>query len=169
MLRHPELRRGLAWGRPGKGHPEGSVGAYVDHLLETVDAWSERGERSEEPRFIALVHDSLKYRVQHWRPRTGENHHAMRARRLAELYTDDERLLGAIEQHDRPYGLWRKLKRTGRRNDDAFERMLGRIPDVDLFVRFGELDGSTEGKRPEPLDWLKDALRRRGRAARAAG
>jgi hypothetical protein len=46
--------------------------------------------------------------------------------------------------------------------------MLGRIPDVDLFVRFVELDGSTEGKRPEPVEWLKDELRRRGRAARAA-
>ena len=140
----------------------------MEHLLETIDAWGEQGRRREELRFIALVHDSLKYHVQHWRPRSGENHHAVRARRLAERYTDDERLLGAIEQHDRPYGLWRKLKRTGRTDDDAFERMLARIPDIDLFVRFVELDGSTEGKRPEPVEWLKDELRRRGRAARAA-
>ena len=33
----------------------------------------------------------------------GENHHAMRARRFAERYTDDERLLAAVELHDRPY------------------------------------------------------------------
>jgi hypothetical protein len=167
LLRDPELQRGLAWGRPRKGHPEGSVGSHVADLFETIDAWGERGHRREELRFLALVHDSLKYRVQHWRPKTGENHHAMRARRFAERYTDDERLLGAIEQHDRPYGLWRKLKRTGRLHDDAFERMLGHIPDLDLFVRFVELDGSSEGKRPEPVDWLKDELRRRGTAARA--
>jgi hypothetical protein len=39
--------------------------------------------------------------------------------------------------------------------------MLERIPDLDLFVRFVELDGSTEGKRPEPLEWLKGELRAR--------
>ena len=51
-------------------------------------------------------------RVQNWRPKTGENHHAMRARRFAERYTDDERLLATIELHDRPYDLWRRLRRT---------------------------------------------------------
>ena len=38
----------------------------------------------------------------------------MRARRLAEGYTDDERLLATIEQHDRPYAIWRKMRRKGR-------------------------------------------------------
>ena len=34
----------------------------------------------------------------------------MRARRFAERYTDDERLLATIELHDRPYNLWRKAR-----------------------------------------------------------
>ncbi|MEJ7714622.1 MAG: hypothetical protein WKF40_02500 [Thermoleophilaceae bacterium] len=29
-------------------------------------------------------------------------------------YLDDERLLASLELHDRPYGIWRKLQRTGR-------------------------------------------------------
>jgi hypothetical protein len=41
--------------------------------------------------------------------------------------------------------------------------MLRRIVDLPLFVRFVELDSSTEGKNPEPLEWFKDELRRRGR------
>jgi hypothetical protein len=165
LMRDAELRRGLTWGRPRKGHPEGSVGAHVAELLETIDRWGERGTRREELRFIALVHDALKFRVRGWLPKTGENHHAVRARRLAERYTDDERLLATVEQHDGPYGLWRKLRRTGRLDEPAFDRMLQRIPDLDLFVRFVELDGASEAKNPAPIAWLKEELARRRGAA----
>ena len=86
----------------------------------------------------------------------------MRARRFAERYTDDERLLATLEQHDRPYNLWRKARRRGRLDEQAFNAMLERIPDLDLFVRFVELDGSTEGKTQEPIRWLQNELALRG-------
>jgi hypothetical protein len=158
----PMLQEGLAWGKPRRGHPEGPVGAHVADLLKTIERWGERGKRREELRFLALVHDGLKNRVQNWRPKTGENHHAMRARRFAERYVDDERLLATIELHDRPYSLWRRVRRSGRPNDHALSEMLDRIPDVDLFVRFVELDGSTDGKNHEPIRWLKAELAQRG-------
>lgn len=156
------MRKGLAWGKPRHGHPEGTVGAHAEDLLETLDRWGEHGERRRQLRFVALIHDAFKFQVREWLPKTGGNHHAVRARRHAERYTQDERLLGTIEQHDRPYALWRKLRRTGRLDERAFAHMVERIPDVDLFVRFVELDGSTEGKDPAPIEWLKDELRRRG-------
>jgi len=158
----PDLQEGLAWGEPRRGHPEGAVGEHVADLLETIERWGETGKRREELRFLAIVHDSMKNRVQNWRPRTGENHHATRARRFAERYTEDERLLATIEQHDRPYNLWRKMRRRGRPDDHALDEMLDRIPDLDLFMRFVELDGSTEGKNHEPLRWLKSELAQRG-------
>lgn len=158
----PELLEGLAWGQPRAGHPEGAVGAHVSHLLEMLDASGEEGERRERLRFISLVHDAFKYQVRERLPRAGENHHAKRARRFAERFTGDERLLAAIELHDRPYALWRKLRRRGKVDERAFRRMIRRIPDPDLFLRFVELDGSTEGKRPEPVEWLRDELVKRG-------
>jgi hypothetical protein len=161
LIADPELRAGLAWGKPRGGHPEGSVGAHVADLLETIDRWGETGDRRAELRFLALVHDSMKYRVRDWLPKVGENHHALRARRFAERYTDDERLLGTIEQHDRPYSLWRKLRRTGRLDERGMQRMLERIPDRQLFMRFVELDGSTAGKDAEPIEWLRRELERR--------
>jgi hypothetical protein len=164
----PRLQEGLAWGEPRSGHPEGSVGAHVADLLLTIERWGETGKRREELRFLALVHDALKSKVQNWRPKTGENHHAMRARRFAEGYVDDERLLAAIEQHDRPYSLWRKLRRRGRLDEDALTEMLERLPDLDLFVRFVELDGSSEGKDQEPIRWFKAELARRGWVEEAA-
>jgi len=150
---------GLAWGRPRKGHPEGSIGVHVGDLLATIDRWEEPEPRRTELRFIALVHDTLKHRVRHWRPRTGENHHAIRARRLAERYTDDERLLTTIELHDRPYSIWKRMRRRGRIDRRRIAGLLERIEDPDLFMRFVELDGSTEGKNPEPIRWFREQLR----------
>ncbi len=158
----PDLREGLAWGKPRRGHPEGTVGAHVADLLETIERWGETGKRREELRFLALVHDSMKYEVNNLLPRTGANHHAARARRFAERYTSDERLLATIEQHDRPYSIWRKAQRKGRQDDHALNEMIDKIPDLDLFLRFVELDGSTEGKNHEPIRWLKSELARRG-------
>jgi hypothetical protein len=162
VTRDPQLLAGLNWGKPRKGHPEGSVGSHVAGLLRTIDEWGETGERRADLRFIAIVHDALKREVKELLPRTGENHHAMRARRLAERYTDDERILAAIELHDRPYSLWKRMKRKGRLDEAALEGMLDRIPDPALFLRFVELDGSMEGKDPEPVRWFRDELRRRG-------
>jgi hypothetical protein len=162
LAEDPILQEGLRWGEPRRGHPEGAVGAHVADLLETIERWGETGKRREELRFLAIVHDALKFKVQNWRPRVGANHHAMRARRFAEAYTDDERLLATIEQHDRPYSLWRKARRRGRQDDHALDAMIDRIPDMDLFLRFVELDGSTEGKNHEPIRWLKDELGQRG-------
>lgn len=162
LARHALLLEGWAWGEPRRGHPEGSVGAHVDDLLRTIDDWGETGRRRADLRFLALLHDALKFRVSDRRPKTGENHHAARARAVAATLTDDERLLAVIEEHDRPYEIWRKLRRSGTLDARAFCEMLARIPDVDLFLRFVELDGSTTGKNPDPVEWFRDELRRRG-------
>jgi HD domain len=158
----PELLQGLAWGEPRAGHPEGPVGIHVSHLLDAIDERGETGERRELLRAIALVHDSFKSQVRQRLPRVGENHHAMRARRFAERFSDDPRVLATIELHDRPYALWRKMRRKGRLDERAFRKMMDRVPDPELFLTFIELDGSTEGKRPEPTEWFRHELDRRG-------
>ena len=162
LAEDPVIRHGLGWGEPRSGHPEGSVGAHVAELLDTIDDWREAEPRRTELRFLAIVHDALKYRVRHWLPKVGENHHATRARRLAERYTDDERLLATLELHDRPYAVWRRTRRGSRRERRALDELVRRVPDLPLFVRFVELDGSTEGKNPEPIDWLRGELGDRG-------
>jgi hypothetical protein len=162
LAEDPVILRGLAWGEPRAGHPEGPVGRHVADLLATIDEWGERGQRRQDLRFIALIHDALKYRVRDWLPRQGPNHHAARARRVAEGYVEDRALLATIELHDRPYGIWRRLQRTGRFDERAFREMLEQLPDRGLFLRFVELDGSTEGKDPAPIEWFRGELQRRG-------
>lgn len=158
LVSDPVLLEGLAWGRPREGHPEGSVGRHVADLLRTIDEWGETGARRSDLRFLSLIHDSMKSDVNHWRRRVGENHHAMRARRFAEGYTSDERLLAAIELHDRPYNVWKRLRRTGNPQNAAIAEMLERVPDKGLFMRFVDLDASTEGKNPAPVDWLRELI-----------
>jgi hypothetical protein len=158
----PVIQHGLGWGEPRSGHPEGSVEDHVADLLRTLDGWVEPEPRRTELRFLAIVHDALKYRVRGWLPKAGENHHATRARRLAERYTDDERLLAALELHDRPYAIWRRTRRGSARERRALDDLVKRVPDMPLFMRFVELDGSTEGKNPEPIDWLRGELAARG-------
>lgn len=158
----PELANGLRWGAPRTAHPEGSVAAHVVDLLSRLDRLEVSDERRRRLRFLVLVHDAFKYRVTEHERRVGENHHAMRARRFAERYTDDEGLLSAIELHDLPYELWRRCRREGRLDEAAFERMMRRVADLGLFARFVELDGSTDGKRPEPVRWFLGELERRG-------
>ena len=158
----PALLRGLAWGRPRPGHPEGTVGRHVADLLAAIT--EPAGRRRAELRFLALVHDTLKHRVRPDAAYSLDNdQHGVLARRFAEGYTTDPRMLRALELHDEPYRIWRAHPRDGRR---ALEALLARVPDLALFLRFVELDGSTRGKDPRPLRWLHDvAVRHSGAPA----
>jgi hypothetical protein len=149
----PALLRGLAWGRPRPGHPEGSVGAHVGEILAAIT--EPPGRHREELRFLAVVHDAVKHRVRPDAGSTPENDHAVLARRFAERYTADSRLLVTLERHDEPYRIWRTRSDDGRA---ALQAMLARIPDRALFLRFVELDGSTQGKDPRPLAWLRSIV-----------
>jgi hypothetical protein len=144
------LLRGLAWGRPRPGHPEGRVGTHVAHILAAIT--EPPGGRRNELRFLAIVHDALKHRVRPDAAYSPDNdQHGVLARRFAERYTADPRILRTLELHDEPFRIWRTHPHDGRR---TLEGLLTRIPDLSLFLRFVELDGSTKGKDPRPIRWL---------------
>src|SRR4051812_20450515 len=97
LAEDPDLLEGLAWGKPRKAHPEGSIGAHVADLLDRLDAEGVQGEERARLRFIALVHDAFKNKVQEWRPPPGEKQHPIRAGRFAGRYTGDRRPLSTIQ------------------------------------------------------------------------
>ena len=84
----PEWLEGVAWGKPRPGHPEGTAKAHIATVLDNIERFYGDNAAREKLRLIALVHDTFKYQVDTDRARTGENHHAMRARRFAEKYVD---------------------------------------------------------------------------------
>jgi hypothetical protein len=69
-------------------------------------------------------------------------------------------VLCAIELHDELFWIWNN-------GGDDIAPVMARVPDVDLYFRFVELDSTTEGKDPSLLWWIRDALARSGRWMRA--
>jgi hypothetical protein len=151
LLETPELRTGLAWGSPRWGHPEGSVGAHAAALLALI---GDEDPLRDDLRVLALLHDSFKAAVRPGERWSRDNDHAVLARRFAERFIRDERVLAALELHDEPYWIWRNAGAPA----DGLVPLLERIPDIELFARFVELDASTEGKNLSFLWWFRREL-----------
>jgi hypothetical protein len=159
LLADPRLRAGLDWGTPRFGHPEGRVGEHVAAMLAAIPTDDPlRGDL----RFLALTHDSFKADVRPLERWSQDNDHAMRARRFAERYTSDERLLTTLQLHDEPYWIWR----TANAPEEALRPLIDRLPDPELFARFVELDAANEGKDLTFLWWFRRELAIAGRLPR---
>jgi RimJ/RimL family protein N-acetyltransferase len=153
----PAWRAGMAWGEPRSGHPEGTVIAHVGEVLRNVDRVALDPADRARLRLAAIVHDAFKADVDRSRPKTGENHHAMRARRFAERHLSDADLLDVIELHDEAYLAWSEGRRGG--SWPAAERrarsLLDRLGDrYGLYARFHRADGETGDKTDEHRHWL---------------
>jgi hypothetical protein len=156
LLADPRLRAGLDWGAPRSGHPEGVVADHVAAMLSAIPA---DDPLRSDLRFLALAHDSFKAEVRPDDPWSPDNDHATLARRFAERYTSDERLLTALELHDEPYWIWRHADAP----EQALRPIVERLPDVELFARFVELDAANEGKDLTFLWWFRRELAIAGR------
>jgi hypothetical protein len=147
----PDIRRGFAFAVENAGHPERLVGAHVAAILRNIEP---DDELAPALRFLALVHDSMKWAVRRdmaWSP---DNDHAVLARRVAERHTSDPRLLWTIELHDEAYWIFRNSPSES----EPLDALLARLPDTELYLRFVELDSTTEGKEPTFLVWLRNEL-----------
>ena len=161
----PEWQKGAVWGRPRPGHPEGQVRYHLVEVLANVDRYATSPEERRDLRLIALIHDTLKYQVDPYKPRTGENHHGMLARRFAERHLQDEALLEVIELHDEAYNSWCMGSRKRRWN--AAEEHAGLLIDrlgarMALYLRFLRCDNETGSKQPDSVKWFIELVRRRG-------
>jgi hypothetical protein len=156
LLADPGLRAGLDWGAPRRGHPEGAV---ADHVAEMLSAIAPDDPLRSDLRFLALVHDSFKAEVRPNEPWSPDNDHATLARRFAERFTSDERLLATLELHDEPYWIWRHADAP----EQALRTLLGSVPDGELLARFVELDAANEGKDLTFLWWFRRELAIAGR------
>jgi hypothetical protein len=154
----PSWREGVEWGRPRHGHPEGTIKAHVAAVLENVDSFYGDSPLRDKLRLIALIHDTFKSQVDTDRPRTGENHHAVRARRFAERFVDDHAVLDVIELHDEAFNAWQLGNRDGKweKARARVERLIERLGDsVTLYLAFYHCDNTTQGKEPDCLEWFR--------------
>ena len=159
IVNDPEFIKGSEWGKPRNGHPEGKVKFHVIEVLDNVKKYYEDDEDYEKLRLIALIHDTFKNKVDINKPKVGENHHAMIARRFAEKYIDDINILDIIELHDESYNSWSMGIRNSNRWDDAERRLNGlfnrlrSIYRIELYNKFYKCD-HTEGKNDDDYKWF---------------
>jgi len=165
IMADPRWRAGVAWGEPRPGHPEGKVVFHIADVLHNLDTQDLPAEQRQTLRLVALLHDTFKYEVDPGRPPTGENHHAMRARRFAEHYIDDPALLDLIELHDEAFNSWRvgSRRHNWARAETRALALVSRLgASLPLYLHFYRADISTAGKPPEPLEWFMKLVQEPG-------
>lgn len=157
IISDEEFIKGLYGGKSRPGHPEGLIIYHIKEVLDNIHKHIPNDRNHEKLRLIAIIHDTFKYKVDSRYPKSGENHHAMIARRFAERYIKDTSILDVIELHDEAYNAWQ----TGARRGDwikAGKRAANLIKRLDrnlsLFMDFYTCDGLTGDKNNDDLIWF---------------
>lgn len=161
FLRDPEFVRGLQWGVPRYGHPEGTIWRHILEVNQNIDALPVTEEERRKLRLISWVHDTFKHLEHRGQPRDWKRHHSVFARNFLARYVDDEKLLNVVELHDEAYYCWRLGHLYGKPGES--ERRLARIRERvgdywQLYYLFFKCDTSTGDKNPAPLEWFEETM-----------
>lgn len=161
FLEDAEFRRGLQWGVPRYGHPEGSIMNHIVEVCANIDRLPVDAPTRRLLRIVCYVHDTFKHLEHRGKPRDWTRHHAVYARNFLERYVDDEQLLEVVELHDEAYYAWR-LAHLYHRMADSKERIAmirERVGDYwQLYYLFFKCDTATGDKNQAPLIWFETTM-----------
>lgn len=161
FIEDPEFKKGLLWGKPRRGHPEGEVYKHIREVLDNIDQQETTEIQRRQLRLIAFSHDSFKHLEDRSHPRNWDLHHSKIARRFMEKWTDDEVVLDIIEMHDDVYHIWRffHLYHNTEKGERRKARFLERIGDnLQLYALFFRCDTLTGDKDQRPLKWFEETM-----------
>lgn len=164
LIADPQMQRGLRWGEPRYGHPEGKVAYHIPEVYANIDRVLpplSKHERSQL-RLIALSHDSFKFSEHKGSPRDWLRHHSMLARKFMENYTDDTQLLDIIELHDEAYYAWRHevIDHNKAASEARLARLFERVrPVLQLYYIFFKCDTLTGDKTLAPVCWFEKQVK----------
>lgn len=158
LLRVPEFVRGLYWGVPRYGHPEGEVYKHVREVLENIELLSIDAFMRERLRLIAFSHDTFKYVEDKNQPRDWSKHHGPIARRFMQNYVEDRILLDIIEHHDEAYYCWRAIQLYNQIEvgQERLQKLFDAVADeLQLYYLFFKCDTRTGDKNQAPIKWFE--------------
>lgn len=160
LISDPRYLRNLDWGKPRKGHSEGSVRNHIDELERNLRVWQSSLDDDDywKLKILIHVHDSFKAESTKGVPISDPNSHASLAKRFLADYCRDQDLLQMTQLHDEPYALWRQSQSRGQVNQQRVQALLAGVADWKLFLKFLFIDGTTDGKEGAPLDWVVQTL-----------
>jgi hypothetical protein len=158
LIEHQEVCRGLMWGEPRFGHPEGKVALHVREVMDNIERLELASADRERLRLIALAHDAFKHLEDKSVPRDWSRHHAVLARQFLESYTSDPAVLEIVEHHDEAYYAWRSIyvhrnPKEGQRRLERLLNLMGRRQR--LYFQFFKCDTETGDKNQAPLRWFE--------------
>lgn len=160
LLADPEFVKGLHWGKPRFGHPEGKVVFHIREVLDNVDKLDVDADTRRDLRLITFLHDTFKYQEDKTsRPRDWSKHHAVFARKFAEKYSLNSYLLDIIELHDEAYHCWRLAKLHSKPEDSKIRlnNLLQKVGDqLQLFYLFFKCDTQTGDKIQASVKWFEE-------------
>ena len=157
ILADPRYQANLDWGKPRRGHPEGTIRAHIAELERNLETLRPRlrGEGDYwKLKLLIHTHDTFKPDADSGVKITSPHSHASLARAFLAEFCDDADLLTMVQLHDEPYALYRQFDHRGSWDSDRFDALLKAIRDWDLFLAFLVIDGCTKGKSRKPLIWL---------------
>jgi len=160
IMENPEWQEGLFFGKPRYGHPEGKIIKHIYEVLENVENLRLRisAQDYHDLRLITLIHDTFKHKVDESKPRIGANHHAYIARKFAENYISEKRILDIIEMHDEAYHAWKccYYEQNPQKSEERLNKLLARLGgNLQLFYKFFVCDTQTGDKNQDSLRWFE--------------
>lgn len=161
LLTLPEIRRGLKWGQPRFGHPEGKVGLHVRDVLDNLDRMELCPDTRPMLRIVAIVHDAFKWQEPRTVPRNWNLHHGRLARQFLKTLLDDPLLLDLVEWHDEGWYIWRyffveEKPWVAQHRLDALIRRFG--AQIQTYYLFFKADTCTGDKLRSPLEWFEQTI-----------
>ena len=162
LIHHPKFKKGLQWGTPRYGHPEGKVLYHIAEVFSNIEKLNISAHTRQQLRLITLVHDTFKHLEDRNTPRDWSKHHAVIARQFAEQFISDSQVLNVIELHDEAYYSWR-LEHMFQQTQAGQSRMrdlLSKIKNFkQLYYLFFKCDTQTGDKNQNPVRWFERTVK----------
>jgi hypothetical protein len=160
ILHDPDYLANIQWGKPRKGHAEGTIKGHIDELLRNLQALKPKLKPGEEEKLLLLIHthDTFKAKCNPGVPIEHPDSHASLGRAFLARFCNDADLLNMVQFHDESFALYRQFTYKGSFNQARAQKLASAIQDWDLFALFLIIDGSTESKSREPLEWFFDHI-----------
>lgn len=161
LINHPDFMKGLFWGQPRYGHPEGKIIYHIAEVLKNIDQLNINLHTGQQLRLIAFLHDTFKYLEDTKRPRDWSRHHSILALNFAKQFIEDEVVLKIIEHHDEAFYSWRmqyvfnKIV-EGEKRIEKLKKNMG--DDLQIFYLFFKCDTRTGDKNQKPLNWFEATI-----------
>lgn len=158
FLADPDFKKGLFYGKPRYGHPEGQVLYHIPEVLANVDKLNISAETRRHLRIITFVHDTFKNIEDKGSPRDWSKHHSVYARKFLERFPVEDFLLTITELHDEAYYCWRlaALYNAPEKSKERLADLLKQLKDkVQLYYLFFKCDTQTGDKIQTPVRWFE--------------